>query len=517
MFQYRIALAQMRRGASEREIARSHCMGRHKLADLRALAEQRGWLDAQTPFPEDAEIAAAVGAPKLAASTVSTLEVASRAHRRLARSGCAGHHNPGGAAAQSRLPGQLLVGVPHDRGAARRAPARCHRTLELRARRGRPGRLRRRSHADASGRHAAAHLGVRDDAVLQPPPVRRVRLGPDGGDLAGLPPARLRMVRRRAAAAHHRQRQVRDHQGLHLRAGRAARLRRVRRGIRLQDRPMPAAGSAEEGDRRSRRQVRQGQLPAAAQFRDLADLNAQARSWVMLEAGVRMHGTTRTGATDAVRHWSAAAAAAAGRRAANWALGTRCRVHRDCHVAHDRVLYSVPFTLVGKTLWLRATDATVFLYQDYQLVATHPARPAAGAACERARPPAAGGAAASSRTTVRGVSSRPTQSAQRVPNSSSGCWPTASWSACARPRACCACATDIGTARLEAACARALFHASPYYRTVKTILAGGFDQQPLDAADGCSISTPRARASRAARNCCSTPTHRVTDPQGDSP
>ena len=74
-FQYR----QMRRGPSEREIARSHCMGRRKLADLRALAEQRGWLDTQTPLPEDAEIAAALGAPKLAASTVSTLE----SHREL--------------------------------------------------------------------------------------------------------------------------------------------------------------------------------------------------------------------------------------------------------------------------------------------------------------------------------------------------------------------------------------------------------------------------------------------------
>jgi hypothetical protein len=28
-------------------------------------------------------------------------------------------------------------------------------------------------------------------------------------------------------------------------------------------------------------------------FRDLADLNAQARTWVMLEAGTRLHGTTR--------------------------------------------------------------------------------------------------------------------------------------------------------------------------------------------------------------------------------
>jgi hypothetical protein len=36
-----------------------------------------------------------------------------------------------------------------------------------------------------------------------------------------------------------------------------------------------------------------------------------------------------------------------------------------------------------------------------------------------------------------------------------------------------------GNARLEAACRRALAHASPFYRTVKTILSGGFDLQPL--------------------------------------
>lgn len=34
-----------------------------------------------------------------------------------------------------------------------------------------------------------------------------------------------------------------------------------------------------------------------------------------------------------------------------------------------------------------------------------------------------------------------------------------------------------GTARLEAACARAMAHGSPYYRTVKTILATGADQR----------------------------------------
>ena len=46
-----------------------------------------------------------------------------------------------------------------------------------------------------------------------------------------------------------------------------------------------------------------------------------------------------------------------------------------------------------------------------------------------------------------------------------------------------------GATRLEAACARALAHDSPYYRTVKTILATGADRQaPSDA--GASTNTP---------------------------
>jgi hypothetical protein len=38
---------------------------------------------------------------------------------------------------------------------------------------------------------------------------------------------------------------------------------------------------------------------------------------------------------------------------------------------------------------------------------------------------------------------------------------------------------QYGTARLEAACERALAHDSPHYRTVKSILATGADLQPL--------------------------------------
>jgi hypothetical protein len=40
-------------------------------------------------------------------------------------------------------------------------------------------------------------------------------------------------------------------------------------------------------------------------------------------------------------------------------------------------------------------------------------------------------------------------------------------------------AKPYGAMRLEAACARALAHDSPHYRTVKSILKSGADRQPL--------------------------------------
>ena len=57
----------------------------------------------------------------------------------------------------------------------------------------------------------------------------------------------------------------------------------------------------------------------------------------------------------------------------------------------------------------------------------------------------------------------------------------------------------FGAARLENACARALLHSSPHYRTVKTILVGGFDQQALVTAADAHIHAPGARFARSAR------------------
>lgn len=58
----------------------------------------------------------------------------------------------------------------------------------------------------------------------------------------------------------------------------------------------------------------------------------------------------------------------------------------------------------------------------------------------------------------------------------------------------------FGPVRLEAACERALAHASVSYRTVKTILKRGLDQRPSEAIGGESVYAPQARFARAAQS-----------------
>jgi hypothetical protein len=55
-------------------------------------------------------------------------------------------------------------------------------------------------------------------------------------------------------------------------------------------------------------------------------------------------------------------------------LWHRALVHRDCHVAFDHRLYSVPWPLVGQHMWLRATPTTVTIYANDARVATHDRR-----------------------------------------------------------------------------------------------------------------------------------------------
>ena len=74
MDQYRQILVRLRQGDTDREIARARLMGRRKTAELRVLATARGWLDTASALPDDGEIAQALAAPRRAISTISSLE-----------------------------------------------------------------------------------------------------------------------------------------------------------------------------------------------------------------------------------------------------------------------------------------------------------------------------------------------------------------------------------------------------------------------------------------------------------
>jgi hypothetical protein len=54
--------------------------------------------------------------------------------------------------------------------------------------------------------------------------------------------------------------------------------------------------------------------------------------------------------------------------AASWA---KVKVHRHAHVQYEYNYYSVPFRLVGASLWLKATAAMVTLYREHEAVATY--------------------------------------------------------------------------------------------------------------------------------------------------
>jgi hypothetical protein len=65
----------MRQGDSDRDIARSKTMGRKKIAQVREIANERGWLAPEASLPEDAVLASVLARKEaLPASCISTLE-----------------------------------------------------------------------------------------------------------------------------------------------------------------------------------------------------------------------------------------------------------------------------------------------------------------------------------------------------------------------------------------------------------------------------------------------------------
>jgi transposase len=480
MFQYRQVLVRLRQGDSDRDIARSGLMGRPKVALFRALAETEGWLAPEAALPDDAAIAALMGPARRASSTISTVEPYRAQVERWAAQGIGGvaihaalareHGYRGSYSAVRRmlagirasLPPQTTVPLYFAPAEAAQVDFGAGPFLFDPAR----GAMRRTwcfVMTLCFSRHQYVEF-VFDQSVMTWLGCHRRAF-----EWFARVPARVIIDNPKCAITRACARDP-----LVQRA-----YAECAEGYGFKIDPCPPADPAKKGVVEAGvKYVKRNFLPTRT-FRDLTDLNEQARRWVMQEAGLRIHGTTREQPLDrfAIEQPLMRELPAVAPDLGSW---HRLKLHRDCHVKFDYSLYSAPFTLVGQRLWLRATDVSVSIYQDYRLVAMH-------VRCRRR----------GERRTV--LDHLPPDAREFFRRDRRWCFEQA---AAIGPQ----CTTLIerllsdriverlrgaqgtlrladtyGKARLEAACERALAHDSPHYRTVKTILRGGHDLKPLSA------------------------------------
>lgn len=479
MHHYRQALLRMRQGDSDRDIAEAKLMGRRKAGQWRELAQERGWLDSQAPLPDDEAVAAALSPPKRASTTISSLDehrakvaswveqgVAGTAiHQALLRQhGWTGSYSAVRrmvAGIRASLPPEITCRLEFAPGEAAQVdfgagPILVHPD-------GKPRRTWAFVMTLAHSRHqylefvwdqtVATWLGCHRRAFEWFSGVPE-RIVIDNAKCAITRACAQDPVVQRAYAE-------------------------CAEGYGFKIDPCPPHDPQKKGIVEAGVKYVKGNFLPLRQFRDLADLNAQARAWVLETAGQRIHGTTRQPplALFALEQPLLKTLPAIAPDLGSW---HRVNVHKDCHVQFERILYSAPFTLVGKTLWLRATDAAVALYEDYRHVTTHPRgqRPGQRVSCKAHLPPEAQAFFAKDRQWCA------SQAAGIGPSCRTLIERLFADNILERLRAAqgvLSLLKPYGAKRLEAACARALAHDSPYYRTVKTILATKADlQAPQD-------------------------------------
>ena len=250
--------------------------------------------------------------------------------------------------------------------------------------------------------------------------------------------------------------------------------------------------------------VKRAFLPGR-EFRSLADANRQLETWVLEEAGQRIHGTTRERPLTRFAELEKELLLSLPERAFEPAEWKHLTLRRDGHVGFDGAYYSAPWVHIGERLWVRATATMVQVYKGHELVATH-------TRCQRP---------GETRTVTDHLS----------PEAQAYLRQTPAWCREQAERIGPTCHAVIeqllaervverlpaakgvlglektyGRARLEAACRRALAFDDPTYRTVHTILRRGLDQVAVleDAFDGlCDTYTGAGRFTRDTRKLLS--------------
>lgn len=217
---------------------------------------------------------------------------------------------------------------------------------------------------------------------------------------------------------------------------------------------------------------------AGQQFVDINAGNQRLKVWVREVAGTREHGTTHQAPLKQFLEYEQAALLPLPTEPFTLCEVKPVKVHPDCHVVIAGSYYSVPYTHIGHELEAYISERIVELYKGNDLIATHIRCTQPGQwqtrledyppdkadylrrTPEHCRQTAARLGPATLQAIERLLSDRPLdrlRSAQAILRLEE----------------------TVGSQRLEAACARAVYYGDVRYRRIKDILNAALDREPL--------------------------------------
>ena len=210
-------------------------------------------------------------------------------------------------------------------------------------------------------------------------------------------------------------------------------------------------------------------------FLSFEEINQELREWCLKVAGMRIHGTTRQRPLEvflALEKTTLKPLPGAPFEIATW---YQAKIGDDCHAYAASGGYSVPYQYRGRVLDVRMTGATVQCYLDHELVKTHPRVGKGKRSTDWNDYPPEKGAFFS--RTPDWCRSKARKMGDSVIEVVEVLLADHLLHHLRQVHGILKLSEKYGERRLNAACRRALYFGDPAYRTIKSILEKGLDQQ----------------------------------------
>lgn len=222
-------------------------------------------------------------------------------------------------------------------------------------------------------------------------------------------------------------------------------------------------------------------------FPHIVNANQQLKTWLLETAGNRTHGSTHEKPLT-LFETERLFLKPLPDNPPELAVWEKVKLHGNCHVQFLKCYYSAPYQLVRQILWLRATETTVRLYRDHELIVVHPRlfKPGSkNSLLEHLPPNALAYCMHDSQWCLEQAKKIGTyceQVIQKLLSDSVVDYLRAAQGIVVLQK-------KYGNARLDAACRRALIFQSAHYKTIKSILQQGLEYAPLPDQDAFDALT----------------------------